>query len=607
MNAIELISQDLFDKIRSRFANLELGDENGNVTTDPRQARFFDFNFSINGNNLGRVTISINERGALKMFYGQGILEETDPITQEMWFDFLKDMRNFAKRRLLRYDTRDITRSNLKKSDFQYLASTGSKEDNMAESKMFGSKKSSYLPLEKTRLIVRHSKSVDESSRGSRSRNISAIFVENAIGERFKFPINYLPGAKAMQRHVANGGSPHDLAGSEIVSVCENIKNLSKFKKSVDSSQLKEEAASIFDKIGVKLDSLKEHISNLSKQKYYDSWRTAGVYSESAANELDQLTIEDYKTKFTINSFSEDLTQYFPLIHSIMQEDCTIDLSDYVKPLKIKESFKKSPTSSSKTKVVREFAEFTKWVGSINESSLEADVIASLKDLFAGEITLGVDAIDAIESLEGIGIKDSGLNAALKSLAKVNPEADPIPTITAWLEKADPAAAEEIVNGNQEPGAGLTPANPEEAPPAEEPPSEEPPPDEQAPPPADQQQQEQPPAEESAKKSKPKLGSANQAMLPEGVSLLKVAELVKSFYDRKTKKFPLGKTGVITKVRKEYGDKAAELADKLISNLTGETESSAPKEPNSNEPTGSDKMLYGEDLQLESIKKLAGI
>ena len=43
MEAIELISQDIFDKVRSRFSNLEMGDENGNVTSDPRAARFFDF------------------------------------------------------------------------------------------------------------------------------------------------------------------------------------------------------------------------------------------------------------------------------------------------------------------------------------------------------------------------------------------------------------------------------------------------------------------------------------------------------------------------------------------------------------------------------------
>ena len=34
MKAIQIISQDLFDKVRSRFQNLEMGDETGAVTID---------------------------------------------------------------------------------------------------------------------------------------------------------------------------------------------------------------------------------------------------------------------------------------------------------------------------------------------------------------------------------------------------------------------------------------------------------------------------------------------------------------------------------------------------------------------------------------------
>ena len=63
MKPIELISQDLFDKIRSRFDNLQMGDESGAVTMTPKDARFFDFDFSIEGNRLGRVSVSINEIG----------------------------------------------------------------------------------------------------------------------------------------------------------------------------------------------------------------------------------------------------------------------------------------------------------------------------------------------------------------------------------------------------------------------------------------------------------------------------------------------------------------------------------------------------------------
>jgi hypothetical protein len=47
----------------------------------------------------------------------------------------------------------------------------------------------------------------------------------------------------------------------------------------------------------------------------------------------------------------------------------------------------------------------------------------------------------------------------------------------------------------------------------------------------------------------------------------KVAEFIMGFYDRNTGNFPLGETGVAIKVQKEFGDKAGELAERLIQKM----------------------------------------
>ena len=332
MKPLEIISQDLFDKIRSRFENLQMGDEAGSVTLDPKDARFFDFDFVLEGNNLGRVSISINEVGSLKVYYSQGIVEGIDHITAGLWYDFLKEMRQFAKRRLLRFDTRDITKGNLDKNDFQYLAQNGPQEETMQESNYYGSSLASYRKLENTLLILRHSKPVAEDVPGSRSRNIKAIFIENSEGERFKYPFIHLAGAKAMQRHVANGGTPYDQAGSAIVKMSENIHQLATFKRAVgNTEQLTSEAVGIVDRVGAKLTQLRSMIEGISRQQYYEDWRTDlendGPMTEAS---LDETTLADYKTKFTVSSFKEDLAQYFPLVYAIMQETSTVDLEDIV-------------------------------------------------------------------------------------------------------------------------------------------------------------------------------------------------------------------------------------------------------------------------------------
>ena len=76
----------------------------------------------------------------------------------------------------------------------------------------YGSLKTSYQPLDNVKLVVKHTKPVNEEIRGSRSRNISKIFIQ-ANEERFLFPSKNLQGARAMARHIYNGGVMHDAIG----------------------------------------------------------------------------------------------------------------------------------------------------------------------------------------------------------------------------------------------------------------------------------------------------------------------------------------------------------------------------------------------------------
>jgi len=409
MNAIELISQDLFDKVRSRFSNLQMGSEAGAVTVVPQEARFFDFDFVVEGDNLGRVSISINELGSLKVYYSQGIVEDTNSSIQKFWFDFLKEMRQFAKRRMLRFDTRDISKGNLDKNDFAYLAtqqaaqqasaqSTVPQESNMTtESTMYGSSKSSYRPLEKTLLIIRHNAKVGED-RGARSRpnNIKAVFIQNEAGERFKYPYAHLAGAKAMQRHVSNGGTPFDPAGSSIMQMSEQIKQLSTFKRQVGNIEsLTNEARGIVDRVGSKLGTLRATIEHIAKQSHYEAWRESLDEAIAEMSEIDAATIEDYKNTFTVSSYKEDLTQYFPLLYKVMQETSTVDLEDYVGEDKddVCSDCEKDPCECD-DEVKESFDAFEEWADEIAEGPDRSTIPAQFrKD--KGEKPLTKQELDA--------------------------------------------------------------------------------------------------------------------------------------------------------------------------------------------------------------------
>ena len=458
MKPIEIISNDLFDKVRSRFTNLQMGDEDGSITADPTEARFFDFDFTIEGNNLGRVSISINETGNLKIYYSQGITENADSITQSLWYDFLREMRFFAKRRLLRFDTRDITKGNLDKTDFQYLAQNGNKDTNMNESAMTGSSKTSHRKVEDTDLIIRHSEAIDPTKAGARSRKIKNIFVQNKDGERFKFPFTYLPGARAMQRHVANGGYPHDEAGSHIVKTCEEILKLSDFGRKVKHATLNDNAHGIAERAGEKLKSLRHHMECMSKQGYYESWREAYAPQEDELTELDAATMESYKDTFTINKFDEALTDVFPLLHAIMQEAGTVDLEAYVSEAQQDEQIEEVEEAGED-----EFAAFESWTESIVGEGFSDEELQGLQQLVQEPLPVGASD-EAVQALAGIGIKDPTLINALRAVAAMpnGANADARDTIKTYLgadatklnwgaEPAHPAAAPAPAQQPQEP------------------------------------------------------------------------------------------------------------------------------------------------------------
>lgn len=341
MKPIQIISKDVFDKIRSRFSNLEMGDETGAVTIDPTEARFFDFDFVAEDVNLGRVSISLNDLGSLKVYYSQGITENLDADVKKKWYGFLREMRYFAMRRRLRFDTRDIAKTNLDKNDFQHLAATqGPKEQQpmktVNESRWTpkSTAKTSRAVTGRTEVIVRHARPVEEyASARSQKNNIKAIFIQNASGERYKYPFIHPAGAFAMAQHVDHGGVPHDPAGKAIIKMSEEIAQLQEFQRKIQRASLHDDAMGITEKAVGRLNQLKEKMNSLGKKHHYECWMkefTEVEHNDDAMLELDAVTMEDYKSKFTQRTFEEELTKYFPLLHRIMRETNKIELEDYV-------------------------------------------------------------------------------------------------------------------------------------------------------------------------------------------------------------------------------------------------------------------------------------
>ena len=478
MKAIQIISQDVFDKIRSRFTNLEMGDETGAVTIDPAQARFFDFDFVNEGNNLGRVSISLNDLGSLKIYYSQGITENQDDPAKQIWYNFLKEMRMFAMRRLLRFDTRDIAKTNLDKNDFQHLAATqGPKEEepmtNMNESRWNhkSTKKTSRAVQGKTEVIVRHAKAVDEEYAGSRSqrKNIKAIFIQNAEGERFKYPFIHPAGAFAMAQHVDHGGIPHDPAGKAIIKMSEQIAQLQEFQRKVQRTSLHDDATGITERAVGRLQELKAQIDSLGKRHHYECWMAEFNEQEHMDNdimELDAVTMEQYKQTFTQSSFQEELAGYFPLLHRIMSEANKVDLEDYVgEEAEVEEAEEAEVKESA-------FDAFESWAEAVEQGKLTDDEIQALKQALADQPQL--ELTTAYNFFNEFGVDDSDLEDKFRQAADLDSSTDPMAVFQLWAQENYPELLVALgMSGTQAP-AEPAPVDPTAPPAPEQPVAEAP-------------------------------------------------------------------------------------------------------------------------------------
>lgn len=470
MKPIQIIAQDLFDKVRSRFTNLEMGDENGSVTIDPIEARFFDFDFVHEGTNFGRVSISINDLGRLKVYFNKAITEDTDDSGRQIWYKFLKEMRQFAMRRLLTFDTRDISKANLDKNDFKYLATTQppKEEENMQmnESMFNGrnTRKTSRAVKGMTEVIVRHNAPVDDMVLGSRARkkNIRAIFIQNKDGERFKYPFIHIAGALAMARHVDEGGVPHDNLGKKIIEMSQNIAQLQEFHRHVNHASLHDDAMGITEKTLTKLQELKTCVEALSGRKYYKQWAENMHEKEVLGDdlyELDDVAMEDYKSKFTEKTFKEDLLKYFPLIHKIMQEHNNVDIEQYVNTAQaIDEEIKEEDVP------VSEFDSFESWADSTEQGELNRQQLDTLKyeiekQNAEGPLDLGQDGTPAIDFFAKAGINRENLPTSMiddlegkmEVTAKEFPETNPMEVFYTWAKQNYPSLLAQLGLETQQP------------------------------------------------------------------------------------------------------------------------------------------------------------
>ena len=178
--------------------------------------------------------------------------------------------------------------------------------DNINEAslgKMTGSRKSSYQPLaDSVKIIVRHNKEVNEEVRGARSRNIHSILIQRGE-EKFKMAENNLSAARAMARHLHNGGETFDVIGEAITEMSREFKKLKEFIGYVKKAKLVNETNEEFVSMALEnIDTIRTNFKRLSGVKSYAN----AVESVTAYNNVELLQDDiDLESKFTETHFDD--------------------------------------------------------------------------------------------------------------------------------------------------------------------------------------------------------------------------------------------------------------------------------------------------------------
>lgn len=310
MIAVEKLAEKVFGVLKGFGHQVKLFTDEGAETVDPKEARRFFCDSGL------MVTVNEDENELVLSKSASEPLEETRQLQ--------RNLKTLANKFLMNYTVRSYGKS-IQPRDFSYEAKIKRKNNNMAEnkvneglSKLSGSKKTSHQTLENVKILVKHRTEVDEERRGSRSRNIQAIFLERA-GERFRFPTNHLGGARAMARHMQEGGEMSDRVGSYIIESVNNLLQLNEFYRYAKSNKLvNEDTSDIVDTIKENIDSVKTELKRLTGVKTYESIKAR--IEESEEQELHEEDISSLRDMFTVRKFDEKFDAVLPVVNRMVQE-----------------------------------------------------------------------------------------------------------------------------------------------------------------------------------------------------------------------------------------------------------------------------------------------
>jgi len=306
MISTEDINQNLFNLLTTKNFDLVTRDIKGKDTANPKEAKLFSFDYEVDDKNYGTVVVTITTNNSLEVFYGDALGKGMETDHKSEWYDFLYQLRHFARRNMLGFDLKNMNK-------LKYAMQTRSQVE---ESKYYGYKNTSYTkPTKEARLKIIHSKPIDEEQGDQRYRNIQALYVENKAGERFKLPFTKLFAGRAMARHISEGGTPHDEFGQYICELVSDIGVLANFVRASRGKDFTDEGTAIMREAGIRhYADLKKKVKRMIGRRGYKEQVEA---FDPTKNEAHEEITDKLRDMFTETLLDTRIEEAIPVLNKL--------------------------------------------------------------------------------------------------------------------------------------------------------------------------------------------------------------------------------------------------------------------------------------------------
>jgi hypothetical protein len=291
----ESLNRSLFDLLHSKGFDPTMLDTSGKEIPTPEEAEVFQFNFIKDGEDYGKVTISVDGLHKLCVYYSDDVAnseKEESHGEDESWYKVLNQLKRFAQKYQLSFELRNVDHLKHDMAKREYMK----KQERISEGYYPMGKKASYNDaVPNVKIVLQHTRQIEEGEQ--RYRNIAKIFLENSEGERFLAP-TIKPGvARVYGRLIAEGDKPHGERWNHVTSLVEEYQKMGAFVRATRNGQFNESAQRLVNEGINHYQGLRETLSRMTGHRgyntYFESWTPSLMEEEVEENNLNELFVQE--------------------------------------------------------------------------------------------------------------------------------------------------------------------------------------------------------------------------------------------------------------------------------------------------------------------------